>query len=183
MILGKKRLAVRWFSICLIILATVALAYLAISNGQAIQYMTWTYDTAGIYPDLFESIRDAADFKNAGWSLRFSVLRRYGWTRRRTHVEGRRGLHGSRRMHRDDAEHASCLCRYVVSSPLSGIPQEYSLRRTDCMAFLSSEENTAATEHPKKKHSWIYRWFRRVIAATLVFVLLSVMYNMFQPKD
>lgn len=61
MILGKKRLAVRWFSICLIILATVALAYLAISNGQAIQYMTWTYDTAGIYPDLFESIRDAAD--------------------------------------------------------------------------------------------------------------------------
>ena len=51
------------------------------------------------------------------------------------------------------------------------------------MAFLSSEENTAATEHPKKKHSWIYRWFRRVIAATLVFVLLSVMYNMFQPKD
>ena len=61
MILGKKRLAVRWFSICLIVLATVALAYLAISNGQAIQYMTWTYDTAGIYPDLFESIRDAAD--------------------------------------------------------------------------------------------------------------------------
>lgn len=55
MILGKKRLAVRWFSICLIILATVALAYLAISNGQAIQYMTWTYDTAGIYPDLYES--------------------------------------------------------------------------------------------------------------------------------
>lgn len=53
MILGKKRLAVRWFSICLIVLATVALAYLAISNGQAIQYMTWTYDTAGIYPDLF----------------------------------------------------------------------------------------------------------------------------------
>lgn len=42
MILGKKRLAVRWFSICLIVLATVALAYLAISNGQAIQYMTWT---------------------------------------------------------------------------------------------------------------------------------------------
>lgn len=35
MILGKKRLAVRWFSICLIVLATVALAYLAISNGQA----------------------------------------------------------------------------------------------------------------------------------------------------
>lgn len=33
MILGKKRLAVRWFSICLIVLATVALAYLAISNG------------------------------------------------------------------------------------------------------------------------------------------------------
>lgn len=32
MILGKKRLAVRWFSICLIVLATVALAYLAISN-------------------------------------------------------------------------------------------------------------------------------------------------------
>ena len=61
MILEKKRLAVRWYSICLIILATVALAYLAISNGQAIQYMTWTYDTAGIYPDLFESIRDAAD--------------------------------------------------------------------------------------------------------------------------
>ena len=61
MILGKKRLAVRWFSICLIVLATVALAYLAISNGQAIQYMTWTYDTTGIYPDLFESIRDAAD--------------------------------------------------------------------------------------------------------------------------
>lgn len=61
MILGKKRLAVRWFSICLIVLATVALAYLAISNGQAIQYMTWTYDTAGIYPDLFESIRDVAD--------------------------------------------------------------------------------------------------------------------------
>lgn len=33
MILEKKRLAVRWYSICLIILATVALAYLAISNG------------------------------------------------------------------------------------------------------------------------------------------------------
>lgn len=32
MILGKKRLAVRWFSICLIVLATVALAYLAISK-------------------------------------------------------------------------------------------------------------------------------------------------------
>ena len=40
MILGKKRLAVRWFSICLIVLATVALAYLAISNGQAIQYLS-----------------------------------------------------------------------------------------------------------------------------------------------
>ena len=49
------------------------------------------------------------------------------------------------------------------------------------MAFLSSEENPAVTEHPRKKRSWISRWFRRVVAATVVFILLSMMYNMFQP--
>lgn len=39
----------------------VCIAYAVLSKGEFIRYLTWTGETAGIYPDLFESVRDAAN--------------------------------------------------------------------------------------------------------------------------
>lgn len=35
----------------------VCIAYAVLSKGEFIRYLTWTGETAGIYPDLFESVR------------------------------------------------------------------------------------------------------------------------------
>lgn len=52
----------------------VCIAYAVLSKGEFIRYLTWTGETAGIYPDLFESVRDAANHYPYDWKAIYPPL-------------------------------------------------------------------------------------------------------------
>ena len=52
----------------------VCIAYAVLSKGEFIRHLTWTGETAGIYPDLFESVRDSANHYPYDWKAIYPPL-------------------------------------------------------------------------------------------------------------